>query len=238
MSKALVIVDCQKDFVEGGSLAVKGGKEVCAKIEKFIEAHKDYKIIRTYDTHNPDHPSFKENGGIWPKHCVIGTKGYESALSKEYAGLEIHKAIDKEEYGVDCSIDGLNIDTYLFVGIAFDYCVKSCAIMTKKANPKAKVIVAEDLCAAVDSKNDMDVLIELLTNGVKVFTVSEYEHPIFKPCPFCGGDVTGLILKDYRMIMCEKCKMQFFDPDPDMSNEEFVKMFNTRSKTDNTNSGK
>src|SRR5574344_2419005 len=111
MSKALVIVDCQKDFVEGGSLAVKGGKEVCAKIEKFIAAHKDYKIIRTYDTHNPDHPSFKENGGIWPKHCVVGTKGYESALSKDYAGLEIHKAIDKEEYGVDCSIDGLNIDT-------------------------------------------------------------------------------------------------------------------------------
>lgn len=228
MNTALVIVDCQKDFVEGGSLAVKGGKQVCKDIEKFIDAHKEYKIIRTYDTHEPDHPSFKENGGIWPKHCVVGTRGYENALSKDYAGLEIHKAIDKEEYGVDCSVDGLDVDTYLFVGIAFDYCVKSCAIMTKKAKPNAKVVVLENLCAAVDPKKNMDIMTELITNGVKVFTAYEYEHPIFKPCPFCGGEVTGLIFADYRMIMCEKCKMRFFDSDENMSNAEFVNRFNTR----------
>lgn len=82
MSRALIIVDVQNDFCEGGSLAVAGGAKVAAAISEYLDAHHlqfDH-IVATQDwhidpgAHFSETPDFKDS---WPPHCVAGTKGAE-----------------------------------------------------------------------------------------------------------------------------------------------------------------
>src|SRR5574344_809692 len=74
----LVVVDVQNDFLEGGALPVKGGREVAANIADLIKNSTSYdKIYFTRDCHPKNHCSFKEFGGKWPAHCIEGTEGSE-----------------------------------------------------------------------------------------------------------------------------------------------------------------
>jgi nicotinamidase/pyrazinamidase len=82
MSRALIIVDVQNDFCEGGSLAVSGGADVAGAISEYVDSHHgefDH-IVATQDWHiDPgdhfsDTPDFKDS---WPPHCVAGTPGAE-----------------------------------------------------------------------------------------------------------------------------------------------------------------
>ncbi|MEV8129610.1 isochorismatase family protein [Pseudarthrobacter oxydans] len=82
MSRALIIVDVQNDFCEGGSLAVSGGADVAGAISEYVDAHHgefDH-IVATQDWHiDPgehfsDTPDFKDS---WPPHCLAGTPGAE-----------------------------------------------------------------------------------------------------------------------------------------------------------------
>lgn len=91
-SNALLVVDVQRDFCEGGSLAVTGGNEVAARIRAYLaEWSEQYRlVIASMDTHNslaadpsgncghfalpPDGPDFVDT---WPVHCVSGTEGWE-----------------------------------------------------------------------------------------------------------------------------------------------------------------
>ncbi|WP_457962818.1 isochorismatase family protein [Arthrobacter sp. D1-29] len=82
MSRALIIVDVQNDFCEGGSLAVAGGAHVAGAISDYVDAHHlefDH-IVATQDwhidpgAHFSDFPDFKDS---WPPHCVAGTRGAE-----------------------------------------------------------------------------------------------------------------------------------------------------------------
>jgi nicotinamidase/pyrazinamidase len=90
MSKALIIVDVQNDFCEGGALAVEGGAAVAAAISDYLDAnhqHFDH-IVATQDwhiepgAHFSDEPDYVDS---WPPHCVAGTKG-----------AELHEDLDTE----------------------------------------------------------------------------------------------------------------------------------------------
>ncbi|MDZ4353961.1 MAG: isochorismatase family protein [Arthrobacter sp.] len=82
MSRALIIVDVQNDFCEGGSLAVEGGAELAGAISEYVDAHHGQfdHVVATQDWHiNPGahfsgSPDFVDS---WPKHCVAGTRGAE-----------------------------------------------------------------------------------------------------------------------------------------------------------------
>ena len=82
MSRALIIVDVQNDFCEGGSLAVEGGAELAGAISEYVDAHHGQfdHIVATQDwhidpgAHFSDEPDFVDS---WPKHCVAGTRGAE-----------------------------------------------------------------------------------------------------------------------------------------------------------------
>ncbi|MDR6506569.1 isochorismatase family protein [Arthrobacter oryzae] len=82
MSRALIIVDVQNDFCEGGSLAVKGGAEVAGAISEYVDAHHGQfdHIVATQDWHIEPGPHFSEAPDFidtWPPHCVAGTRGAE-----------------------------------------------------------------------------------------------------------------------------------------------------------------
>ena len=137
----LLIIDAQYDFING-SLAVNGAEDKMNALAMFMKEHgKDYVCVAmTADWHPISHCSFKQNGGIWPVHCVQHSHGasiFENVLSE---GLALNAHIftkgdteTKEEYSVMDNAasseelvkmilnNGINeIDV---CGIAGDYCI-------------------------------------------------------------------------------------------------------------------
>ena len=73
----LLVVDVQRDFLPGGSLAVRDGDAVVPPLNDWIArfATAGAPIFATRDWHPADHCSFRPQGGPWPAHCVAGTPG-------------------------------------------------------------------------------------------------------------------------------------------------------------------
>jgi nicotinamidase/pyrazinamidase len=82
MSRALIIVDVQNDFCEGGSLPVEGGADLAGAISEYVDAHHGQfdHVVATQDWHVDPGAHFSEDPDFidsWPKHCVAGTRGAE-----------------------------------------------------------------------------------------------------------------------------------------------------------------
>ena len=80
MSRALIIVDVQNDFCEGGSLPVEGGAGLAGAISEYVDAHHGQfdHVVATQDWHVDPGAHFSEDPDFvdsWPKHCVAGTRG-------------------------------------------------------------------------------------------------------------------------------------------------------------------
>lgn len=152
--KALIVVDVQNDFVEEGSLAVAGGRELATKIKDYIdeEGHNYALLVATKDWHIAPGPHFDE----WPSHCVAGTGGAELCppLTEDMFDVMILKGMYSDGYsGFESSLEeilrGSEITDVTVVGIAGDYCVKATAIDGAKA--EFNVTVLESLTASIDS---------------------------------------------------------------------------------------
>lgn len=115
MKKALIVVDVQNDFCEGGSLAVPNAKEIIPYINLLMEENQYDQIVFTQDFHPANHKSFASNNNrkvgesiilnsvpqfMWPDHCVQGTKGAEF-----HPDLNIEKATHTVQKGTNSEID-------------------------------------------------------------------------------------------------------------------------------------
>lgn len=112
--KALIVVDVQKDFCDGGSLAVPKGDEVVPVINELMESKKYDLIVSTLDWHPKDHKSFASNNKgakigdlgelnglpqvMWPDHCIKNTEGsqYHQDLDVSKIDESITKGANKE----------------------------------------------------------------------------------------------------------------------------------------------
>lgn len=168
MRKALIVVDVQNDFCEGGALAVAGGKAVAKKISDFVRLNPPYYVsLATRDYHVAPGSHWSENPDFidsWPKHCEAGTKGSE--MLDDFIGFAFDEYFLKGEYEAAYSgfeghgyLDPLtSLDEFLVrnkithvdvVGLALDYCVAATA---KDAAQKGYVTrVLLDKTAAVHS---------------------------------------------------------------------------------------
>ncbi|HQJ32390.1 MAG TPA: isochorismatase family protein [Anaerolineaceae bacterium] len=74
---ALLIIDVQIDFCPGGSLPIEEGDQIVPVLNEWIEAArvKEIPVYASRDWHPHKHPSFKENGGLWPVHCLQDSLG-------------------------------------------------------------------------------------------------------------------------------------------------------------------
>lgn len=171
MAKALIIVDVQNDFCEGGSLAVSGGNRVARDIATYLTVHgDDYDlVIATRDWHAPD----SDNAGhisaspdfvdTWPPHCIAGTDGaeYHPELwpdGERYPHDEVRKGQGAPAYsgfeGVNAAgtslrnlLEAAGVTDVDVVGLAFDYCVKATALDAARAGYRTRVL--RDLTAAI-----------------------------------------------------------------------------------------
>lgn len=178
MTKALIVIDLQKDFCPGGALAVPEGDTIVQGINGLMtEADA---VILTQDWHPAGHSSFASSHDgkvpydlidmpygpqvLWPDHCIQGSLGaqFHPELQADRADLIIRKgynpAIDSYSAffendqvtptGLEGYLRTRGIDTLVMVGLALDFCVNFSAVDAAKLG--FEVEVREDLCRAID----------------------------------------------------------------------------------------
>ncbi len=169
MKRALLIVDVQNDFCEGGSLAVAGGAAVAKGVTEFLREHRsDYALVaatRDYHvdpgTHFAAQPDFRDS---WPVHCVAGTEGAElhPALDRglvdevfdkgrdtaAYSGFEARSTAGKllGERLKEAGVEELDV-----AGIATDYCVRATVLDGLKEGFKLRLLGGLSAGVAADS---------------------------------------------------------------------------------------
>lgn len=137
---ALIVVDVQNDFCPGGALPVPDGDQVVPVLNEYIRIflRAGAPIYATRDWHPADHISFKEQGGIWPPHCIQGTTGAEfhPALALPKEATIVSKGSDPREdaysgfqgTGLGARLNRQGIERLFIGGLATDYCVKSTVL--------------------------------------------------------------------------------------------------------------
>ncbi len=190
MKRALIVVDVQNDFCEGGSLPVAGGAQVAHDISEMLRHRSrrhpdapDYAhVVATRDHHvDPgDHwspePDFRDS---WPVHCEVGTEGeafhpnldpqpFEAVFLKgqvaaAYSGFE-----GRDPGGVPLA-DWLRhheVTEVDICGLATDYCVRATALDALHQGFATRVLT--DLCAGVAPETTRQALVDLEQAGVAV----------------------------------------------------------------------
>jgi nicotinamidase/pyrazinamidase len=182
--RALIVVDVQNDFCEGGSLAVAGGAAVAAGISDTLHADPERwdHVVATRDhhvdpgAHFSEHPDFVHT---WPPHCRTGTPG--ASFHPELDVAPIEAVFDKGRFTAAYSgfegrtPAGAALRDWLaergvtevdVVGIATDHCVRATALDAATAGFGTTVLL--DLCAGVAPDSTDRALTELRAAGVTV----------------------------------------------------------------------
>ncbi len=187
MSRSLLIVDCQYDFIDG-TLACGGAEAAVKKIVGYINAHPDVSVMYSADWHGPNHCSFTKNGGTWPVHCVAESHGaaIHEMFSRDVLRPEqrpndatvYHKGTDdaREEYsafearnaaGHTVSQDAGN--TVTVCGIASEFCVRESVLALLGAGRRVTLLI--DALGWVDEVEHHKNLKDLETQGVTLARV-------------------------------------------------------------------
>lgn len=187
MTRALLIVDVQNDFTEGGALAVTGGDAVAAGITRLLaERAGDYAVIlASRDWHDAD----SDNGGhiseapdfvdSWPPHCVAGTAGAEYDPNLDTTAVTHHvkkgqgrpaysmfEGVTDDESTVAAVLTERGIEAVDVVGIATDHCVRASALDALTHGQHVRVLT--DLIAGVAPEPSEAALAELAHAGAEL----------------------------------------------------------------------
>ena len=182
--RALIIVDVQNDFCEGGSLAVAGGAAVARAVsERLAGGARHYAhVVATQDfhidpgSHFSDHPDYAAS---WPPHCVAGTPGADFHPNLDTSAVEAvfrkgrHAAAYSGFEGSDDAgtplgdwLRGHGVDEVDVVGIATDYCVHATAADAAQAGFAPRVLL--DLTAGVAPESTARAIEDLRGGGVEL----------------------------------------------------------------------
>ena len=196
MKNALVIVDVQRDFLPGGALAVPNGDKVIPVINELTTKFNN--IIATKDWHPEDHVSFKQQGGLWPNHCIRSTSGaqFPNELNvynsqSDYPDLiVIHKGVqtgvdaysgfyqdDKhnQKTQLDAILTGEDVDTLYITGLATDYCVKATVLDALDLGYKVNVVVDAIAGVNVNPNDSNDAITEMEKAGAQFIYSKDVE---------------------------------------------------------------
>ncbi len=188
--RALLIVDVQNDFCEGGSLAVNGGAAVAGKITEYLKKNAyDYSLIVAsrdwHDANSSNDGHFAIDGAqpdfvnSWPPHCVSGSQGadYHPNLDQSFIGVHVKKGMGHASYSAfeGVTAEGRTLEQVLanaqinqldVVGIATDYCVLASALDARQTG--IAVAVLAELCAGISAASTEAALTKLEQAGCAV----------------------------------------------------------------------
>lgn len=188
MARALLVIDVQNDFCEGGALACEGGAAVAKKISEYLES-KDYDVVFAsrdwHDAEGTNSGHFAAAGQqpnlvtSWPVHCVANTPGaeYHKNLKTEKIDIDIYKGQGQNGYSIFEGVDkdGVSFETLLtqnniqevdVVGIATDHCVLASSMDANKAGLKVRVI--SSLTAGVSPESTEAAIDKMIDAGITV----------------------------------------------------------------------
>jgi len=184
--RALIIVDVQNDFCEGGSLPVAGGAAVAAGVSAYLDGHaSEYgHVAATRDYHVDPGAHFSSEPDYlnsWPPHCVAGTPGasfhpdldvarIEAVFSKgahaaAYSGFE---GTDRAGTPLAAWLRERGVTDVDVAGLATDYCVRATALDAMREGLSARVLTT--LIAGVAPGTSDKALTELRAAGVELVT--------------------------------------------------------------------
>ena len=192
-NSALVVVDMLYDFIDG-SLACQNADNAVKETLRFIDSQtkgqggEDHEILDTFpilfvrDHHPDDHSSFREQGGIWPVHCVAGTHGGEvhkdlvpyvreeltfdkgcNRETEQYSGFE---GVNNAGQSLGEILELLDTTDVYVCGIATEYCVRNTCEDLMKAGFKVRLL--SECIAYVDHEGHKKALKEMADNGISV----------------------------------------------------------------------
>lgn len=193
MPRALIVVDVQNDFCEGGALAVTGGAAVAGGITTYLREHGDEYalVVATADWHEPlpdtNDGHFAADGApdyvtTWPEHCVRDSDGaaYHRDLRLPAGTLHVRKGQGRQDYsgfeGRVLGRDGSLADALVaegvteldVVGLATDHCVTATALDARNAGFPVRVLT--DLTAGVAAATCVAALTRLAGAQVELAT--------------------------------------------------------------------
>jgi nicotinamidase/pyrazinamidase len=182
VTAALIIVDVQNDFCEGGSLAVAGGADVASAISDYVQRRgEDYAhIVASRDYHVDPGGHFSQSPDFvdtWPPHCVVGTPGAEfhpnldtSAVEAVFskgeraAAYSAFEGLTDDEVALEDWLREHDIDALDIIGIATDHCVRASGLDAAAAGFTTRVLL--DLTAGVAKQTTDKALVQLKDSGV------------------------------------------------------------------------
>lgn len=146
MSVGILLVDPQYDFFPGGSLAVARGDEIVEPINTLLRRHAHAPLYASRDWHPTGTRHFQARGGIWPPHCVQGTRGaafhsglelsrarvFDKGTNSEddagYSAFEAAREQEGEQLSLAEQLRRDHVTALLVAGLATDYCVKASVL--------------------------------------------------------------------------------------------------------------
>ena len=164
MKQFLIVVDLQKDFVDG-ALGTKEAAAIipaaAARIRECREA--GYTLIATLDTHGRDYPDTAEGKKLPVPHCIRGTEGWKlhPGVSGELEGC---LTVEKPTFGSIClpevirELAGGEAFSIELIGLCTDICVVSNALLLKANFPEVPISVRADCCAGVTPEKHLAAL--------------------------------------------------------------------------------
>jgi nicotinamidase/pyrazinamidase len=179
MKRALIVLDVQNDFCEGGSLAVPGGAQTAHDIAEVLHhwVLKDPKaadyshVVATKDHHiDPGghwskEPDFRDS---WPVHCKVGTDGeaFHPNLDPQPFEAIFLKGRAPGDVGLADWLRSHEVTDLDLCGIATDYCVRTTALDALAEGFNVRVL--SDLCAGIAEDTSRGALEELRKAGATV----------------------------------------------------------------------
>lgn len=193
MTRALIVVDVQNDFCEGGALAVTGGTTVAGQITSYLDQHGgEYGLVAaTADWHEPLPDSNDGHFAVgadpdylttWPEHCVRDTEGaqFHPDLRLPASAVLVRKGQGRQDYsGFAGTLVGRSgdlagalreagVEAVDVVGLATDHCVTATALDARDAGFEVRVLT--DLTAGVGTASTIAALTRLVGAGVELTT--------------------------------------------------------------------
>ena len=151
MENCLVVIDYQKDFVDG-SLGTNEAQQIDSAVAREIAKCRDegWDVVFTMDTHGEDYLETSEGKHLPVVHCVRGTDGHALAEAAHRGRIEKDRVIEKPTFGSQELYELLKREQpgrIELIGLVTDICVLTNAVLAKTACPEAEVLVDASCCA-------------------------------------------------------------------------------------------